>query len=189
MSELIDQLARSGTDRTPRYGRRSRRLLAVLITVVTVAMSAVAFQSPAQAYVGTSVLRNWETGRCLDSNWNGDVYTLPCSLPVRSNDHQIWEPVKLVHNKFDIVKLRNKATGLCLIWLPGNPNVIRTTDQCGYNGLASDIRISWAAEGTGWSNVVFRNRVGGQVLDGNHVGHVYPHASNNGGFQQWKFGY
>ncbi|WP_432976039.1 RICIN domain-containing protein [Dactylosporangium sp. CA-233914] len=185
----MDRLARSGTDRTPRSGWRSRRLLAVLITVVTIAMSAVAFQSPAQAYVGTNILRNWETGRCLDSDWNGDVYTLPCDLPVGSNDHQIWEPIRRAHAEFDVVILKNKATSRCLGWLPGKPNVIRTTVQCGYDGRATDIRVLWSAVGTGWANVLFRNNVGGEVLDSNRAGNVYPHAFNDGGFQHWKFGF
>ncbi|MGI5182421.1 RICIN domain-containing protein [Dactylosporangium sp. CA-152071] len=166
----------------------SRRLLAALVAIVTIAVSAVAFQSPAQAYRGANILRNWATGRCLDSNRNGDVYTLPRDLPVGSNDHQMWEPVLVAKAESHIVIFRNRATGRCLVRLSPGPNVVATTRQCGFDGFARDIRTLWSVRGKSWENVVLYNQYGGEALDGTYVGHVHPHAFNDGGFQHWKSG-
>ncbi|EDY47217.1 actinohivin [Streptomyces clavuligerus] len=139
------------------------------------------------AYVGTNVLRNWETGRCLDSNAQGDVYTLPCSLPVGSNAHQVWEP--LLRGKdpsADIVGLRNVATNRCAAFrYPANI----TTVPCSATVTAQQ----WFAYGAGWDNVTFVSRggpIGGpDTIDSDRNGNVYAYTRNGGGFQRWKFGY
>ncbi|WP_157519928.1 hypothetical protein [Herbidospora daliensis] len=62
----------SDTRRTwARLGRKTN-------AVAAGATLTLALPSPAQAYVGENVLSSKQTGRCLDSNWSGAVYTLPC---------------------------------------------------------------------------------------------------------------
>jgi serine/threonine-protein kinase len=166
----------------PKPRRRSRSLIAVLIALV--AASAVIIQSPAQAYVGTNVERNRTTGKCLDSNDDGAVYTLPCSIPIGSNPHQLWEPIFQGNDNWaDIVKMKNVETGRC-ITLSG-PNWI-TTQQCGGVGQL------WAANGLGWADVVFEsyNSFNSLCIDSYYTGpSVYPAACTFRGPQHWSFGY
>ncbi|KND28198.1 hypothetical protein IQ63_33835 [Streptomyces acidiscabies] len=67
--------------------------------------------TPASAYVGENFLRNWETGRCLDADNTGSIYTLPCQ---QGNAYQTWEPNYIRHSTYDMVQVKNKATGRCL---------------------------------------------------------------------------
>src|SRR5262245_17255039 len=63
-------------------------------------------------------LRSWATGRCLDSNFAGNVYTLPCQI---GNGFQSWQ---LIPNS-DRWLVRNEATGMCLA--TNRPDAIYTT--------------------------------------------------------------
>jgi serine/threonine-protein kinase len=158
------------------------------VVLVAIPLFAVAAQSPAQAYyVGKDVLRGWHTGKCLDSDFSGNVYTNSCYLPIGSNPHQIWEPLLIGRTTSDdVVLLRNEATRRCLAWYSsGRTNKI-ITDDCSGRGFG---RL-WLAVGNGWSNVVFQDSTGYKVcLDHDGTGFVYPYNCNYGAFQHWSFGY
>lgn len=56
----------------------------------------------------TRLYKNNYTGKCLDSNSSGSVYTNTCST---GNKYQQW---KLINNGSDYYLHKNIATGLCL---------------------------------------------------------------------------
>jgi Ricin-type beta-trefoil lectin domain-like len=58
------------------------------------------------------VFRDVATGRCLDSNTEGEVYTLGCN----GGSFQKWI---VVHTDYGTVTLRNLATGFMLDSGPG----------------------------------------------------------------------
>ncbi|WP_432842804.1 Hsp70 family protein [Dactylosporangium sp. CA-092794] len=69
-------------------------------------------------------LLNQQTGFCLDSDGNGETYTLPCLDP---NDHQIWHRASATAAGQDAaVAYQNRATGRCLSVDPAD-GVLRTT--------------------------------------------------------------
>ncbi|NAS25747.1 ACP synthase [Herbidospora sp. NEAU-GS84] len=155
-----------------------------------------ALPAPAQAadYVGESILRSRLTNECLDGNFAGDVYTLPCSAR-ETNAHQIWRPLLQLRSgpngpTYDIVALQNKATKRCLEFVYSG-NRVRTTSECDSATTALD--PEWYAQGTGWSNVVFYQWRGNPsrkwALFTDVTRAVYPAVS--GGYQNehWKFGW
>ncbi|WP_213453687.1 RICIN domain-containing protein [Rhizomonospora bruguierae] len=193
MPETSNQLLEPKTVRSATKAWRPRHRLAAFIIVLLVgAASGLISASPAQAgYVGTNYLRNWATGRCLDSNAAGNVYTLPCNLPVGSNRYQTWEPIftKKIDG-FDLIQLKNVATGRCLYFYPGTS--VYTTLPCpGANNLTSVAAgVYWFVEGTPWYQVRFESFGGlGRCLDSNSNGNVYGLGCNSGGYQFWRFGY
>lgn len=172
-----------GSPAAPRIGTRwgARGALAALFATLLVTASMLVAQAPAQAdYVGTNYLRNWATGRCLETNQSGQVYTNPCTLPVGSNPNQSWTPRRVGHDGHDVVLLVNVATDRCLM----NVDVLIAHLGCSSANLPN---YAWGAKGT-WYQVVFENEAGG-CLDSNHAGQAYMHGCNGGGFQKWRFGY
>lgn len=82
--------------------RRTGRRLWLAVALAALALGvlpapAAAAGSPNYRYV------NLETGRCLDSNYAGNVYTLPCN----GGNFQNWGGV-------NTGRLVNRETGLCL---------------------------------------------------------------------------
>ncbi|MER5435057.1 ACP synthase [Streptomyces sp. NPDC002588] len=133
---------------------------------------------PASAYVGQNFLRNWQTGRCLDSNHNGEVYTLPCQ---QGNDYQTWEPVFVAHYFYDVVEVHNKATGLCLYLTAQNQ---LATSNCNNSSNAL-----WIAAGS-WDVLQLQSFFNStQCLDSNAAGSAYVLGCNGGGYQNWRLGY
>lgn len=151
---------------------------------LTLAMSlgfATLSAGPASAYVGPDLLRNWETGLCLDSGpgdegGRGQVYTNPCQP---GNDYQTWNILYQGHDGHDIVMIQDKATGLCL-----SRQLDVSTLPC--NGAAADQR--WLAVGGGWNNVQLKSSGSGACLDSNRNRDVYTLGCNGGGYQAWKLG-
>ncbi len=142
--------------------------------------------SPAQAYVGPNLLRNWATGRCLDSNRNGNIYTSPCDVG-RGNRFQLWQPEKIGQQDHDAIRLKNVETGMCVSWGqwlngPGRGYAYTRTD-------CSHAFGDWEAEGTSWTMVRFRATTNNQCLDSNSDGAVYYLPCNTGGYQKWRLGY
>ncbi|WP_213453314.1 RICIN domain-containing protein [Rhizomonospora bruguierae] len=170
---------------------RSGHWLARLLVALGVLAGAVLVSaSPAQAYVGPDLLRNWATGRCLDSNRNGDVYTLPCDAS-RRNRYQLWQPIyrgKLSPERPDLVLLKNVETGMCLsrgMWVYPAPNrgQIYTRADCDWSSG------DWEAWGTNWTMVQFVLPLNEYCLDSNGAGDVYYLNCNAGGYQKWRLGY
>lgn len=134
--------------------------------------------------IGTNLLRNWETGRCLDAGWGdeggvGRVYTNPCQT---GNAHQTWQIIYESHSTHDVVQVKNQATGLCLSSFGGGSTL--RTDACSdsYNDY-------WYGVGSSWEKVQFRNLWTGTCADSNSSGSAYHIGCNSGGNQLWKLGF
>ncbi|WP_157876602.1 RICIN domain-containing protein [Streptomyces graminilatus] len=135
----------------------------------------------ASAYVGPNLLRNWETGRCLDSNSSGQVYTNPCQT---GNDYQTWNMLFSRHDAYDIVEVQNKATGLCLRY---DINRRMITANClGSGGAHAGL---WAAVGSSWDKVQLKSAFGGNECVDNTSGGVSLRGCYNTGLQLWKLGF
>ncbi|GAA3801960.1 hypothetical protein GCM10023083_41220 [Streptomyces phyllanthi] len=124
-------------------------------------------------------LGNWAL---LDSGWPGEsgtgaVYTNPCQ---QGNDHQTWNIIYLYHADWDVVRIQNKATELCLF----SYGLGMYAGQCNASAYGA-----WYGQGSGWGKVRLMNYETINCLDSNYSGSVYGHACNNGGYQLWKLGY
>ncbi|MEV5348630.1 hypothetical protein [Streptomyces achromogenes] len=107
------------------------RLAAALATLAAIVATAGVVAPPAQAGDGpgaiwyTGIIRSWAQGRCLDSNDNGDVYTIPCN----GGQYQQWWITIVEHpeNEWATVQIQNVKThrflgaicGSCGSWQPG----------------------------------------------------------------------
>ncbi|WFE23942.1 MULTISPECIES: ricin-type beta-trefoil lectin domain protein [unclassified Solwaraspora] len=165
--------------------RRPLRLLAMmLVAVCAAAISVVAAQAPAQAVPGQNYLRNWSTGRCLDANDRGQMYTLPCSMPVGSNRYQLWRPIDQGSwDGHDLVMLQHVKTGYCV--------QVNTGGGAGLSECNSAKSTQWeVVGGRDWYKVALKNRFSDLCLDGNSQGAVYGYGCIAGnGYQQWRLGY
>ncbi|MCM4083620.1 RICIN domain-containing protein [Paractinoplanes hotanensis] len=121
-------------------------------------------------------LEHEKSGRCLDSNSQGDVYTLPC---VWGNDFQTW------NKRPSSTQFQNKATGRCL---DSNDSYKVYTLPCDSSGGNRYQKWnSYTAEG-GYSKYV-NSRTRG-ALDGDTKGNVYTRdddaESNYNHYQHWR---
>jgi hypothetical protein len=82
--------------------------------------------SPYQGYYYFYSLQNQATGRCLDSNAAGQVYTNPCQAP--GNAYQDWYRQTIETN---VVIFTDVATSRPLWGTPGYP--VKTATQFQYN--------------------------------------------------------
>ena len=112
----------------------------------------------------TRKFTNQATARCLDSNANGEVYTLTCN----GGQFQNWAIVKYLDGFFTIM---NRATGFYLTD-SGSSVLARARD-----GTTSQ---DWKING-----VQVLNRFTNEVLDSNNDGKVYTLPHNGGNFQKW----
>ncbi|MEV0135577.1 hypothetical protein AB0H83_44890 [Dactylosporangium sp. NPDC050688] len=160
-----------------------------LLLIVGVLVASLAFQAtPAQAYPpNAGIIRNWETGRCLDSDWNGNVYTLPCN----GGNFQNWY-INVIIDRCGYGSchvgslLINAETGRCIVsW--GAPAYVQTT---------SDWSDCWIRnQSQNWDTPTSNNYVVTRFkwypdpnfcLDSNYAGDVYTMSCNGGGFQNWR---
>jgi serine/threonine-protein kinase len=136
------------------------------VTLVFVMSFGLMASAPASAqYWWTTHFQNWATGRCLDSNSNGDVYTLPCQW---GNPWQTWEirswgqwgPNGLYH------ELKDNASQRCLGSYGFNQWEERTGD-CS----------NWGANFNGMKDVRGNNWGGVQFVTYNFYADPYPYYS------------
>ncbi|WP_329222385.1 ricin-type beta-trefoil lectin domain protein [Streptomyces sp. NBC_01485] len=142
--------------------------------------------SAATYYRYVNLLRNWETGRCLDSNAVGQVYTNPCQ---QGNDYQTWTVVYKARMDHDIVQIVNKATQRCLYW-NDKPALVLATVACEVSWTQDpSASLLWRAAGSSWDNVQLTDIHASKCLDSNRGGSAYMHDCNGGGYQHWKLGF
>jgi hypothetical protein len=169
-------MMRQGRRRQARiHARRTLLILSALVTAATLTPTA------ANAAADTTIIRNWETGLCLDSNAAGNVYTGPCN----GGPYQSWKMTILLvaPNSSDDVTavLTNVATGRCL---DSNFGGSIYTSPC---QLPNDWQ-HWLWWGDG--NVTqFADHHTRLFLDSNRAGNAYTLASNLGGYQNWRRGF
>ncbi|MFJ3924006.1 RICIN domain-containing protein [Streptomyces sp. NPDC090022] len=103
-----------------RPGRIGRLVAVGVFGTVLALAGTVATPAPAEAATRSGLLRNAETGRCLDSDHAGSVYIRACQ---RGNDFQTWDissdgidPAykKSLDGQHFRFQFRNRATGKCL---------------------------------------------------------------------------
>ncbi|MFK0046015.1 RICIN domain-containing protein [Streptomyces sp. NPDC090741] len=163
-------------------------------TVLALAGS-VATPAPAEAATLSGHLKNAKTGRCLDSNFAGEVYTLPCQ---HGNDHQIWEisddlpseyrTAEDGHGRF---RFRNRATGRCL-WVvaaAGGSNGALGTASC--VDMIPQYTTFIDGVGNGFSNVYLRGQhalTGGRPFCvGGSYSQAYAQSCNySNPYQRWS---
>ncbi|MFE0731679.1 ACP synthase [Streptomyces antibioticus] len=154
--------------------------LAMSLGFAFVSAGSAAASSPGDV-IGTHFLRNWETGRCLDSNSAGAVYTSPCQF---GNGYQTWSVIYRDHKNNDIVMIRNQATGRCL----GFGTYLATGTCLNSSQFGYGLEL-WEGVGAGWNKVELVSSLGG-CLDSDRSGKAYVfNPCNGGGFQKWKLGF
>lgn len=125
------------------------------------------------------------TGRCLDSDYNGNAYAIPCN----GGKYQHWY-VKPNDGHDHLV---NQQTGLCLtiksgvysnLWIIGTAgcNAGDLSQDWAYDQLSSNIE-SWENIGVGMDQVLDSDTDG----RGNNVGSVYIDPWNGGAYQKWDY--
>jgi serine/threonine-protein kinase len=139
-----------------------------------------AFAANITAAPQLSILRSWATGRCLDSNTAGRVYTLPCQS---GNGYQLWWQGAPFGNP---TVVENEATGMCLA--TNRPGALYTTHCRSANGISANWTMMWDVWQREPSVWVFRHVTTGQCLDSNHAGDAYTHACGSN-YQDWKPGF
>lgn len=126
-------------------------------------------QSPAaQAVIKTFI--NSVTGRCLQSNAGGNVWTQSCN----GSNFQRWVVQPVSGN---IKSLKNVATGRCLSNLGG----VISTKPCNPGNPQKWRRIPQAN-----NTVSLQNVATGRCLSSTPVGQVITPACSASNFQKWK---
>lgn len=162
------------------------RVVAGLGMAVTVIFASLAAFTPGRALAdanSVSIMRNWATGVCLDSNYDGAAYVLPCN----GGNYQNWDTdwgYKVDDEGHWIVSLWDKQTGMCLQetdgWTNGSPVI---TAPC----ISNDPSEGWVWYGDATVGQ-YHNLESGACLDNNGVA-LYTNACNGGGYQNWRQGY
>jgi hypothetical protein len=152
-------------------GARRKFLLGLVAAVPVMASVIMGISQAAPASASTQ--QQWisfQTDRCLDSDYNGDVYTLPCN----GGNYQNWS---VNYNSDGTANIVDAQTDRCL---DSNYNGQIYTLPCNggnyQNWHIYDISGSYA-------NIVDAQT--GLYLDGNYNGQSYTLPGNDGYFQGW----
>jgi hypothetical protein len=140
------------------------------VALFVIAASSILYASGSSASgLGIVNLRNLATGRCLDSNYEGKVYTLACN----GGAFQKWNIT------FDATEyqIRNVQTGRCL-YSNAQGNVYA-------NACSGGPYQRWVIFYVANSRRIIINKATGRCLDSNAQGTVYTLACNAGNFQVW----
>jgi len=134
---------------------------AVFASILTAAVTAVAANG--------NTYQNLATGFCLDSNANGQVYTLGCN----GGSYQKW----VVTSNGATRIFKNLATGFCL-----DSNANGQVYTLGCNGGSYQ---KWVVTSSGATRI-FKNLATGFCLDSNAERRVYTLGCNGGSYQKWQ---
>jgi serine/threonine-protein kinase len=116
----------------------------------------------------TQIFKNLATGFCLDSNSEGEVYTMGCN----GGSYQKWINIGTP----DTVIYEDLATGFCL-----DSNSEGEVYTMGCNGGSYQ---KWINIGTP-DTVIYKDLATGFCLDSNSEGEVYTMECNGGSYQKW----
>lgn len=169
--------------------RRTGRQLVVRLMVLLSAVAATLVVVPSAAHAADfESLRNYRTGRCLDSNAAGVAYTLPCN----GGNYQNWR-LALATSECDPdncrywYRIQNVATNRCL---DNNTNGDLYTSPCQDPNYWQKWEINGWLDGSNRVVLNFLNRRTSRCLDANiPEGRPYTNAScyrDWPGYQDWK---
>jgi hypothetical protein len=145
--------------------------VALLVTLIlTEPTPAIAVPPPPESTPLQTGLMDVQTGRCLDSNAAGNVYTNPCQMP--GNAYQDWVETSWGAPS---VSFQDVATGRCL---DSNAAGNLYTLPCQAPGNPYQ---DWDSSGTR-----FLDHATQRCLDSNYAGNAYTLPCNGGGFQNWE---
>lgn len=137
---------------------------------------------PESAQPVEDIMHNWATGRCLDSNDAGQVYTLPCNGGL----YQLWKHVPSP-SASGYIHLVNSKTGRCLDTDGAGVGHLYTL-PC--NGYANQNWTTSSPEGTDPSyQGKYKSQGFGVYLDSDAEGHAFNAPANGAGDQLWRTGY
>lgn len=160
---------------------KSRILRVSSVAIAAVALTA-AFSAPASAtsWYGAYTLKSKATGRCLDSNYSGDTYALPCN----GGKYQSWF---LDSESASNLGFEDSQTTLCLVADGYTGSLVSTSTGPCATTLGSWIGIQ-NSDGT-WT---FKSFLSGTLCldsntngNGNNVGAVYADTCNGGNYQHF----
>jgi Ricin-type beta-trefoil lectin domain len=154
-----------------RWGTRRAFVMAGVLLISWAFAASPANAAPPNA----GIIRNWATGRCLDSDHAGRIYTLPCN----GGNYQKW---RIEHYSLDQYRIKHDVTGRCL---DGNNNRAVYMSPCQDPNAWQKWKPA-SFRGDGWINVQFLHATDSTCLDSNDAGRVYTLPCNRGGFQDWR---
>ncbi|MDX3663038.1 hypothetical protein PV646_37565 [Streptomyces sp. ID05-26A] len=132
------------------------RLLRVLALVITPLLALTLVTPSALAWDRTMIRSKQFPGQCLDSNYNGDVYLLPCNS---GNLHHQWIITRVGYgtgyNGHDQIRIQNEATRLFIVQRRySSSGTMNPTGGLLYTDTAGSSYLSKIdGVGTTWRNV------------------------------------